>query len=77
MNHTAPNVCIHADQSNPFKAPAGSETSCEAMEVGMLIAEYLDSRPAKAQEQPCDLLVIGALRGHCNVAGFNQIASYL
>ena len=25
MNHTAPNVCIHSDYGNPFKAPAGTD----------------------------------------------------
>ncbi len=25
MNHAAPNVCIHSDYGNPFKAPAGKD----------------------------------------------------
>ncbi len=26
MNHTASNVCIHADYGNPFKVPAGRDS---------------------------------------------------
>ena len=29
MNHTAPDVCIHADYGNPFKVHAGKEVSME------------------------------------------------
>lgn len=29
MNHTAPNVCIHADYGNPFKVHTGKEVSME------------------------------------------------
>ncbi len=29
MNHTAPNVCIHADYGNPFKVAVGREISME------------------------------------------------